>query len=173
MTADRYNEGKPKLSFIPISTLYDAAHVFEFGSKKYSVNNWEKGFNWLSVYDSLMRHMSAWRDGEDLDPESGLPHLGHAMCNMIMLSRFKETHPEMDDRYNKVSERSILKPKGKGKITQEQARKAVAVVRDAAIERNKPSEEFKCRRCKDTGFGQDWQGTWEICGECVDEETEE
>ena len=42
--------------------------------------------------------MAAWQRGEDNDPESGLPHLGHAMCNLVMLSTFAKTYAEGDDR---------------------------------------------------------------------------
>jgi hypothetical protein len=33
-----------------------------------------------------MRHLNAWRDGEDLDPESGISHIAHiaTSCNILM-----------------------------------------------------------------------------------------
>ena len=33
-----------------------------------------------------MRHLNAWRDGEDLDPESGLSHIAHiaTSCNILL-----------------------------------------------------------------------------------------
>ena len=33
----------------------------------------------------MERHMGDWRLGEDIDPDSGLPHLAHAMCCLAML----------------------------------------------------------------------------------------
>ena len=33
-----------------------------------------------------MRHLIAWRKGELIDPESKLPHLAHAGCNLIFLN---------------------------------------------------------------------------------------
>jgi len=47
-----------------------------------------------------MRHLSAIQAGEENDPESGLPHMGHAMCNMIMLSHYSKHMPELNDFNN-------------------------------------------------------------------------
>ena len=41
-----------------------------------------------------MRHMAAWQAGEDLDPESGRNHLGHAMCNLLQMLYQLEYNPE-------------------------------------------------------------------------------
>jgi hypothetical protein len=40
----------------------------------------------------------AWYSGEDFDPESGLSHLAHAACNLMMLQEFEYTKPLLDDR---------------------------------------------------------------------------
>ena len=39
-------------------------------------------------------------EGEDNDPESGLPHLGHIQCNALFLSWMMEHRPDLDDRFN-------------------------------------------------------------------------
>lgn len=100
-TAARYNDGKPDLSLVPLIALEECAKVFDYGRRKYSEWNWLKGQDWSHPYASLLRHLSAWHQGEDIDPESGLPHLGHAMCNMVMLSTFAKTYPQGDNRPNK------------------------------------------------------------------------
>ena len=53
---------------------------------------------WSVPLACLMRHMAAWQRGEENDPESGLPHLAHAMCNLRMLTLYAKTYPEGDDR---------------------------------------------------------------------------
>lgn len=60
--------------------------------------NWAKGMPWSVPFGCLMRHMAAWQRGEELDPESGLPHLAHAMCNLRMLTLYAKQYPEGDDR---------------------------------------------------------------------------
>ena len=49
-------------------------------------NNWKSGMPVTEVWESLQRHLHAWIEGEDNDDESGLSHLGHAMCNLMFLS---------------------------------------------------------------------------------------
>jgi len=90
----RYNSGKPDYSLIPMAAMKEAAHVLEYGATKYAVDNWMKPTNWRVSYACLMRHMSAWQSGEDLDPESGRNHLGHAMCNILQMLYMLENHPE-------------------------------------------------------------------------------
>lgn len=97
-TAARYNGGKPDLSLIPMATLCDEARVWEYGKAKYAAWNWAKGMVWSAPFASLMRHMAAWQSGEDVDAESGLPHLAHAACNLRMLTMYTKTYPEGDDR---------------------------------------------------------------------------
>lgn len=94
----RFNAGKAPMELVPLSALEDCARVFGYGREKYAAWNWAKGMDWSVAYACLLRHMSAWFNGEDNDPESGLPHLGHAMCNLVMLSTFARTYPEGDDR---------------------------------------------------------------------------
>lgn len=94
----RYNAGKPDLSLIPLCTLEDEARVWEYGAKKYAKNNWMKGMNWDIPQACALRHLAAFQRGEDTDPESGLPHIAHAMCNLRMLTLYSKTYPEGDTR---------------------------------------------------------------------------
>lgn len=96
----RYNKDKTPLSFLldfPNATA-GVARVLEFGAKKYARNNWRQGLPFTEVTDSLLRHLQAFHSGEDVDPESGLPHIDHALCNMLFLAEFFRIRPEYDDR---------------------------------------------------------------------------
>ncbi len=76
----------------------ECARVFDYGRKKYAEWNWAKGMSWQEVISCAARHiLAAWR-GEEKDQESGLSHIGHAMCNLVMLWQYVETWPEGDDR---------------------------------------------------------------------------
>lgn len=97
----RFNGGKIDFSLIPLSTMVDEARVWEYGKAKYAAWNWAKGMDWSVPFACLMRHMAAWQKGEECDPESGLPHLAHAMCNLRMLTLYAETYPQGDDRPTK------------------------------------------------------------------------
>ena len=99
MQADRFNAGKPEWSLVDFQSLEPMVRVLEFGAKKYSRNNWKKGLPINSILDSLMRHVIAYKDGEDLDPESGVSHIGHMMCNLMFLSYVDRNLKEkFDDR---------------------------------------------------------------------------
>lgn len=76
----------------------DCAAVFKYGSQKYAPWNWAKGMAWSVVIGCAARHLVAIINGEEIDPESGLPHRGHVMCNLVMLMTFLEVFQEGDDR---------------------------------------------------------------------------
>jgi len=111
----RYNNGKPDFSLIPLWTLEDEAKVWMYGKNKYAAWNWAKGMDWSVPLACLLRHLSAWQRGEEIDSESGLPHLAHAMCNLRMLVMFSKTYKEGDDRppkeymYQNLSENELKK----------------------------------------------------------------
>ncbi len=94
----RFNGGKADLSLIPLATLEDEARVWMYGKEKYAAWNWAKGMPWSVPLACALRHISAFQAGEDIDAESGQPHLAHAMCNLRMLTLYAKTYPEGDDR---------------------------------------------------------------------------
>lgn len=106
----RFNDGKPAYELIPGIALEDCARVFEYGRRKYAAWNWAKGMAWMVPFGCLLRHLYAWARGEDNDEESGLPHLGHAMCNLVMLTTFAKTYREGDDRPKQWLSPSVAMP---------------------------------------------------------------
>lgn len=99
-TGQRFNEGKPQLSLILEARygLAEAAKVLEFGSEKYARGNWHKGLSHTQVCDSLLRHLTAYLSGEDIDPESQCKHVGHILVNALFLAELTNTKPALDDR---------------------------------------------------------------------------
>jgi hypothetical protein len=94
----RFNDGKPDFSLIPLCTLEDEARVWMHGKQKYAPWNWAKGMEWSVPLACALRHLAAFQRGEDIDQESGLPHIAHAMCNLRMLTLYSKTFLEGDDR---------------------------------------------------------------------------
>lgn len=101
--AQRFNEGKPQWSLVDFKALEPMVRGLEFGATKYAAHNWRQGLKVSKLLDSLHRHYNAFLDGEDLDPESGVPHIGLMMCNLMFLSRMMMDKPEMDDRFKNTS----------------------------------------------------------------------
>lgn len=95
----RFNEGKLRWALVPQSSLSPMVRVLEFGAQKYDAHNWKKGLPYTQVCESLKRHLDAFMEGEDNDPESGISHIGHIMCNAMFLSWYQQNRPEFDDRW--------------------------------------------------------------------------
>jgi hypothetical protein len=106
--------GKPPLSLISREFQEGLAQVLAFGAKKYAAHNWRKGMEWSRLVDASMRHLAAWNDGEDLDPESGLSHLHHAAFGLMCLSTYQTQGMGTDDRH-KTQARAELAASGAAK----------------------------------------------------------
>lgn len=96
---DRFNTGKHRMTLVPASFSRYTAAVLEYGAIKYNANNWRKGGSWTSAIDSLQRHVDAFREGEDCDAESALPHLAHIAFNVMILIEFFDKGRGQDDRF--------------------------------------------------------------------------
>lgn len=88
--AIKYDQGKADWSLMPFEALEGVVKVLEFGAQKYSRDNWKVGggLTVTRVLNSCLRHVFAYVRGEKLDPESGLSHIDHAMCNLIFAAYY-------------------------------------------------------------------------------------
>ena len=98
-SAMKFDGDKLPVNLLSTEALNQTAAVLKFGADKYHAHNWRDGFAWSRPLAAAMRHIMAFNDGEDKDPESGLSHLAHAACCIMFLLEFEKTHPELDDRY--------------------------------------------------------------------------
>ena len=97
----KFDYGKPPLSLIDRYAVEQIGLVLAFGAKKYHAHNWRDGIQYSRLVDAALRHLYAFADGEDLDLESGLPHIAHAGCCVVFLLGMINSRPDMDDRYKK------------------------------------------------------------------------
>ena len=82
--------------------MEQTAWVHKLGAEKYGPFNWrETGVCATTYVAAIMRHLNAWRDGEDLDPESGISHIAHVACSCNILLDAKHCNTLQDDRYRK------------------------------------------------------------------------
>lgn len=103
--AQKHDAEKAPLYFLPLRPLEETARVLAFGAKKYAKDNWKKGMAWSRCISAAMRHLLAYAGGEDLDPETGLSHMGHLMCCAMFLEEYRQTGTGTDDRKETKSER--------------------------------------------------------------------
>ena len=99
----KYDTTKPRMDLLPPEALTEISKVLGYGAKKYSAHNWRKATEWSRYSAAALRHLNAWNAGEDIDGESGLPHLAHAGCCIMFLLALQQTAVGTDDRYQSKS----------------------------------------------------------------------
>jgi hypothetical protein len=97
----KHDSGKSDISMVSWELVELLGHVRGFGAKKYSRNNWKKGFKVTRSCAAALRHIFLFLSGETNDTESGLSHLGHAVCCLEHAIYDMKHHPENDDRIDK------------------------------------------------------------------------
>lgn len=87
--AKHFSSDKSAVDQIPTDVLMEWGEVFKMGAKKYGRDNWKKGTDWHEFYGSALRHLFKFWQGEDVDPESGLSHLAHALWNVAAIRHYQ------------------------------------------------------------------------------------
>ena len=84
--AKKQGAGKRRMGLLPFSALDAVGDVLTYGALKYAPHGWRSVDNATERYrDALLRHLSAYMQGEELDPESKLRHLAHVATNALFL----------------------------------------------------------------------------------------
>lgn len=95
----KHDTEKLRLDLIPTDAVQEVARVYTFGAKKYGDRNWEKGLLYHRPFGATLRHMYAFWDGEQLDKETNIHHLAHAICELEFLLAFElRNMKHLDDR---------------------------------------------------------------------------
>lgn len=110
MAGKKFDNGKPDLSLIPLSALTEEAKGFMLGADKYGRYNYTEGLEASRLIAAALRHVHAWNQGEDLDPESGASHLGHARCCLAMILECSRVGTLKDDRYKDKEIEHVSEP---------------------------------------------------------------
>lgn len=105
---DEKKESNPKdaigvtklpLSLVPQTAIGMASLALLDGALKYGKFNWRVAGVRVSVYlDACRRHLAKWENGEEIDSDSGLPHLAHALACLAIIVDAKAAGKLTDDR---------------------------------------------------------------------------
>ena len=87
MEAKKYDQNKTRMDLVPLSVMESLGQILTMGAQKYGENRWQDLPDYWKRYKAaLLRHLTAIDKGELIDPESGLPHIDHVLCNAAFLS---------------------------------------------------------------------------------------
>ncbi len=99
----RFNEGKVDWTQMHYKSMEPMIRVLEFGARKYAKKNWMKEMDPDQIMNSLQRHVAAIMDGEIIDSESGIAHMGHIQCNAMFYNfhylRINNEWPVLEEIY--------------------------------------------------------------------------
>lgn len=91
---DDFKDDKLRWDLLPIEPIEEVVKVLTEGAKKYAPNNWQLVENATErYYAALLRHLTAWRKGEEYDNGVGgigTKHLAQVICNAVFLMWFDD-----------------------------------------------------------------------------------
>jgi len=91
----KHDAGKLDWTLLPFEALEGAIRVMQsvIDSGKYPRDNWKTLENGERRYcGGGLRHRFARLGGEEIDPESGLPHIDHEICNLLFERWMRKKH---------------------------------------------------------------------------------
>lgn len=98
----RLNSGKIQTREVDPSFIMGIAEVLTKSREKYDAYNWTLPTKLSTPYESAMRHLMLFQQGEDLDKDTGMSHLLHIATNIMFMHYHITNHPdECDDRFFK------------------------------------------------------------------------
>lgn len=107
---------KAPMSTVPAGVLAEIGVGMMEGALKYGRHNYrEAGVRASVYYDAAMRHLMAWWEGEDIDPDSGMSHITKLLTCMTVLRDAQMQNMWEDDRppksvafYQQLNDKSSL-----------------------------------------------------------------
>lgn len=90
---------KAPLSCLPMGVVAEMGTAMLEGASKYGRHNFRAvGVRGSVYFDATMRHLIAWWEGEDVDPDSGLSHVTKALVSLAVLRDAQMQGKCKDDR---------------------------------------------------------------------------
>lgn len=96
---DLIGASKPNYDCVPLPVLYEVGMAMAEGAHKYGPFNWRKDRVVISTYlSAAKRHLDAFKEGEDIDPDSQLSHISKAIAGLMVVRDAMICEMAIDDR---------------------------------------------------------------------------
>jgi hypothetical protein len=96
---DAIGIAKAYASTVPRPVIWETGLAMLEGALKYGRHNYRAiGVRASVYYDAVGRHLDAWWEGEDIDPDSGLSHITKAIAGLVVLRDAMMNEKWEDDR---------------------------------------------------------------------------
>lgn len=106
---DLIGSGKLPLHLWPVTATALGSLGLLDGMLKYGRSNFRAvGVRASIYYDAASRHLNAWFEGEAVDPDSGLPHLAHALACLAIIVDAEAAGKLNDDRMHPGGYRALI-----------------------------------------------------------------
>lgn len=106
---DLIGSGKLPLHLWPVTATALGSLGLLDGMLKYGRSNFRAvGVRASIYYDAASRHLNAWFEGEAVDPDSGLPHLAHALACLAIIVDAEAAGKLNDDRMHPGGYRELI-----------------------------------------------------------------
>lgn len=87
------------ISTVPMGVMLEVGNAMLEGARKYGRHNYRAAGVRHSIYvDAVFRHLAAHWEGEQIDPDSGLPHITKAIAALVVLRDSMIQENDQDDR---------------------------------------------------------------------------
>ena len=103
------NSKPARYDMIPADALRILAEHYGKGAEKYPpfdsgdglgiLDNYRRGYNWSLSFAAMQRHSWQFWNGEDIDPETGSPHLIAAAWHCLTMVHWMN-NPELAQKYD-------------------------------------------------------------------------
>ena len=96
---DEYGVAKVPLGVVPGTAKVFLAMGMGHGAKKYGPYNWRvAGVQGLLYLEACQRHLEALIDGQDFDPDTGIPHAAFVMATIAVYADAWVNNKLIDNR---------------------------------------------------------------------------
>ena len=96
--AKRFNNGKVPMHLLPFWLLEELAIHYGKGAEKYDPWNWIQGGSTDTCFGALVRHLTKWQAGQDLDEETQTHHMCGVAWNALAILHGYKMGTDRDDR---------------------------------------------------------------------------